>query len=972
MELRSLLRNERGKKLNPRKKNKIKNFKKKKKLFSATFLDHYLDVPLDLSRVLFVCTANVLEAIPGPLLDRMEVIRIPGYYGKEKEAIARGYLEPAARADAGVPSGAVALDDGALRRLIDEYCSEAGVRNLKKQIEKVYRKAALRLVEAGSVVLPPSGGGGGGDGGAKKEEKEGEASAALSTATAATLVEGTPAIRVTPETLPDFVGQPPFSQDKLYSAAEGRPPPPGVATGLAWTAGGGSTLHVEAAVASRRRSSGGGKGGGGEASASGGGKGGLSSTGQLGEVMRESTTIAHTVARAVYAKLVKEGRKRGKRKGDEKGGGEEEEEEDEEFSKNDNNSFTFGAAARALAPAAASDPTFFADASIHVHVPAGATPKDGPSAGVTLVTALLSLALGRASDPHLAMTGEVRREVFFFSFFFLPRSRGRKNVKKEKKTHSFFVQSSFFFNSIFFLSSLENPQTKKNAQKTLLGLAHGPGAPRRRRERKGPGRAQGRRRPRGPPRGQPPGLGRARRGREGRGRRELPRGLRERVRGGVWSGGGGGEEVRPKERERERARARCCKKRRHGEPRNQIFNGLFFLSPTFELNLFSRSEQEAVLSCSILICRALDMSAACSLTSSALAGRAAPTRRAATCAGINGGGGLLPVAVAANGTIRRPFPASTSPLSPLRPHQRCRVFIGRALVETKADFVARASVESHGEEEEETSSSPPNFSVKTFFDPTAGLTTAQLAALASAALEADAAGLSRRQIKVAALAKRTGLDRSEVLQWLRSVDELMPPSVSSAAASSGGGGGDGDGGSDRASAARAQRESTLGAYAAAGAAAAARAKASSAARQEERQRRREAADLKRSGGKKLNGDDEGGNDADDGTWSTKKGLGSRGGARLSKAAEATLDRVYARSPFPTDEVVAGVRELHRELPKKVVLDYFAERRRGDGGGRGGGGGSRGKGSSDSAAAGGGGSSPSARGASSRARAPARD
>ena len=95
-------------------------------------------------------------------------------------------------------------------------------------------------------------------------------------------------------------------------------------------------------------------------------------------------------------------------------------------------------------------------------------------------------------------------------------------------------------------------------------------------------------------------------------------------------------------------------------------------------------------------------------------------------------------------------------------------------------------------------------------------------------------------------------------------------------------------------------------------------------------------------------------------------------ARLSKAAEATLDRVYARSPFPTDEVVAGVRELHRELPKKVVLDYFAERRRGDGGGRGGGGGSRGKGSSDSAAAGGGGSSPSARGASSRARAPARD
>ena len=284
---------------------------------------------------------------------------------------------------------------------------------------------------------------------------------------------------------------------------------------------------------------------------------------------------------------------------------------------------------------------------------------------------------------------------------------------------------------------------------------------------------------------------------------------------------------------------------------------------------------------------------------------------------------------------------------------------------TKAEFVARASVESHGDEEDEdeeassapSASAPPSaFAVKTYFDPTAGLTTAQLAALASAVMEADAAGASRRQIKVAALAKRTGLDRSEVLQWLRSVEELMPSS-----SSSGGGGGGGDD-SSRA-AARAQWESTLGAYAAAGAAAAARAKAASAARQEERQRRREAADAKRSGGKKGgDGEGNGGDDGDDdGTWSTKKGLGSRGGARLSKAAEATLDRVYARSPYPTDEVVAGVRDLHRELPKKVVLDYFAERRRGDGA-RGGGGG-RGKGSS---------SAPRGASAPSRASAPARD
>lgn len=382
-------------------------------------------MPLDLSRVLFVCTANVLESIPGPLLDRMEVIRIPGYYGKEKEAIARGYLEPAARADAGVPAGAVSLDDGALRRLIDEYCSEAGVRNLKKQIEKVYRKAALRLVEAGSVVLPK-------EAAAKKKEKEeGEASSSPpsssssppSSPQAATLVEGTLAIQVTPETLPDFVGQPPFSQDRLYSAAEGRPPPPGVVTGLAWTAGGGSTLHVEAAVAGRKGS----------------GKGGLSSTGQLGEVMRESTTIAHTVARAVYAKLAKEGKGKSSSK-DEGGGG------DDDDSDSDNSSFSFGTAARSLSPAAASNPDFFADASIHVHVPAGATPKDGPSAGVTLVTALLSLALRRASDPHLAMTGEVRaleRVLFFFisfSSFFLSWSRA---VLKTPQKRDFFFTSLF-------------------------------------------------------------------------------------------------------------------------------------------------------------------------------------------------------------------------------------------------------------------------------------------------------------------------------------------------------------------------------------------------------------------------------------------------------------------------------------------------------------------------------------------------
>ena len=308
------------------------------------------------------------------------------------------------------------------------------------------------------------------------------------------------------------------------------------------------------------------------------------------------------------------------------------------------------------------------------------------------------------------------------------------------------------------------------------------------------------------------------------------------------------------------------------------------------------------------------MSAECLLTSSALAGRAAPPTTTQRAAARRGGLHLF------NGTIRRPLAASAAPLSPLQPHEQCRASIGRAPTATREGLVARASVE--GLDEDRASASPPSscFTVKSFFDPTAGLSSAQLAALATAALEADAAGGSRRQIKVAALAKRTGLDRSEVLQWLRAVEELLPSSSSS---------GEGDGKSGGAAAARARRESTLGAYAAAGAAAAARAKAASAARQEERQRRREAADAKKSssGGKKEEGA-EGGED-DDGTWSTKKGLGRRGGARLSKAAEATLDRVYANDPFPSDEVVAGVRELHRELPKRVVLDHFAERRRED-------------------------------------------
>jgi ATP-dependent Lon protease len=222
---------------------------------NGTFTDHYLDVPTDLSKVLFVCTANVLDTIPGPLLDRMEVIRLSGYMSAEKVAIARRYLEPGAREASGVgASEAVRLTDGAVSSLVNDYARDAGVRNLQKQLEKVFRKVALAMVRGSAAA---DGGGG---------------------------PEGTPAppsaehpLVIDAPQLASYLGPPPFPTDKLYADAT----PVGVVTVLAWTAMGGSTLYVECAVSERAP-----------------GKGGLRATGQLGDVMRESSEIAHTYARA--------------------------------------------------------------------------------------------------------------------------------------------------------------------------------------------------------------------------------------------------------------------------------------------------------------------------------------------------------------------------------------------------------------------------------------------------------------------------------------------------------------------------------------------------------------------------------------------------------------------------------------------------------------------------------------------------
>ncbi|XP_057963357.1 lon protease homolog 1, mitochondrial [Malania oleifera] len=352
---------------------------------NANFLDHYLDVSIDLSKVLFVCTANVVEMIPNPLLDRMEVIAIAGYITDEKMHIARDYLEKTTREACGVKPDQVEVTDAALLALIENYCREAGVRNLQKHIEKIYRKIALQLVRQG-VTDEPSGAG---VEVVEPDEAQPECVNESSvTETAAELVEDSSKekapessaeadtaqpypsadeiqsptdqttdskekietqkiqesdvtsavekISIDSTNLSDFVGKPVFHADRIYERT-----PVGVVMGLAWTAMGGSTLYIETTQVEE-----------------GEGKGALHLTGQLGDVMKESAQIAHTLARAILLDKVP-------------------------------------------------DNHFFANSKLHLHVPAGATPKDGPSAGCTMITSFLSLAMKKPVKKDLAMTGEV-------------------------------------------------------------------------------------------------------------------------------------------------------------------------------------------------------------------------------------------------------------------------------------------------------------------------------------------------------------------------------------------------------------------------------------------------------------------------------------------------------------------------------------------------------------------------------------
>lgn len=207
---------------------------------NSNFLDHYLDVPVDLSHVLFICTANVIDTIPEPLRDRMELIEMSGYVAEEKVAIARQYLIPQAMKDCGLEEKHITITDEALNTLIRSYCRESGVRNLQKQIEKVVRKVAYKIVQ-----------------------KEGEH------------------FEVNNDNLTSFLGKYIFSSDRMYKDT-----PPGVIMGLAWTAMGGSALYIETAQrhAVQPKKS--------EAT-----PGAIHVTGNLGDVMKESAQIALTVAR---------------------------------------------------------------------------------------------------------------------------------------------------------------------------------------------------------------------------------------------------------------------------------------------------------------------------------------------------------------------------------------------------------------------------------------------------------------------------------------------------------------------------------------------------------------------------------------------------------------------------------------------------------------------------------------------------
>lgn len=259
---------------------------------NSAFRDHYLEIPLDLSRIMFITTANTTDTIPRPLLDRMEVIELPSYTDEEKVQIAKRYLLPRQMEECGIKKSQLKVSDAALRAAIAGYTRESGVRKLERVMGTICRKTAIRLVESDLQQLS-----------------------------------------VTPKNLADVLGP-----VKIHPEVRGAGKDPGVVTGLAWTSVGGELLEVEVSILN--------------------GSGKLECTGNLGDVMKESVRIAISCLRSRVKKL-------------------------------------------------GIDPDFYKDKDIHVHFPEGAVPKDGPSAGITITTALVSALIGQPVRKELAMTGEI-------------------------------------------------------------------------------------------------------------------------------------------------------------------------------------------------------------------------------------------------------------------------------------------------------------------------------------------------------------------------------------------------------------------------------------------------------------------------------------------------------------------------------------------------------------------------------------
>jgi ATP-dependent Lon protease len=282
---------------------------------NVEFLDHYLDVRCDLSNILFIVTANVLDSIPEPLRDRMEILRLSGYIMQEKIEIAQKYLIPRHRKEMGIKASQVNFSKEAMRQIINGYAREAGVRNLENLIKKTLRKLAVKIVREQQENE-------------KKKQPKRKKNEEASVNTALTKYV------VSPDNLKDFLGKPVFTSDRFYQRT-----PIGVSMGLAWTSMGGATLYIEAIKSEAEKTT-------------------MKLTGQAGDVMKESAEIAWSYLNGTVQQYAPQHK-------------------------------------------------FFEKSTVHIHIPEGATPKDGPSAGITMVTALLSLLTQTPVLSDLGMTGEL-------------------------------------------------------------------------------------------------------------------------------------------------------------------------------------------------------------------------------------------------------------------------------------------------------------------------------------------------------------------------------------------------------------------------------------------------------------------------------------------------------------------------------------------------------------------------------------